>query len=720
MDMKGKLNKISKAGFTAFELIGVLVVLMFLIITTNKIINNIDRTREYNQLADQSKTFSYKAARYIEDNYRNRAENTITMNDQIIPYFEISSHIPEGLSAFTKAGQYPCIYITSDINNQQMSSFRAYLIFGNAKYPLKKVTSRKLNKLDIQHIAYILGINSGVLVNKGNNYEFEGGIESKTIFSLATIDAITAGCQFIPLSLANSLIIDLSKDNLLFSSVKGNIDRQSTSGEDDPSLKKSDAGLLTAMRTNLYLDNTYKEESGSTNYDCPNFSQIEENANNFCVNSNVGLQMRSGTGVWDEIKLVDKTTCKIHARARFFATNTLYNCNGVMGDANNFCPANNLELGTIRPNSARWSYTELRGNKCISGAYATYQTIDCNFLSSCQYIDRTDNLFNCPETFNRFCPTWSGYWPAGIVSQAAYNPRLSGTKCSVHFYCRNFKYEYNPNGGASGELDANIKNYTGVFCGEKQVQANISIEENDMGYISCGSKIIDTITTTEKIPAKHFYRALDYGWSPVIPGQRIQLKSNAPDGDAAIMSSQLNINNAGLKAGFISPISHQINAGMVCDPNSVGKIAQDLSAGTNLISSQLQCMYNANFCNGSGYCYLPVKNSSFIYEYTSLKQLGQCPPGTIVDSSQPSDGIKPIGCPAFPPGWISPAQPIGLAVNSYKSSITGMTFYKGYQTTCRYIQAGNPNVVNDVPVNALQKLQCTNTTSTYTVDNYSP
>ncbi|HLX52962.1 MAG TPA: hypothetical protein VKR58_03425 [Aquella sp.] len=243
-------------GFTALELMGGLVVIIFLIMAINRIADNIYKVRESNQLADQGKNFSQIADKYIEDNYRNLVTQTELGNDVVIPYPAIASYTPDNLSVITKNRQVPCIYIASDDNSRLMSLIRAFLIFGDTK-----PSNRTFSELDAASIARNIGGNAGILVRNGDAYTFKGGIENDLNLSAATLSNIASGCGFILPLPQNSLIIDLSKSKSLFASIKSNIDQQSTQNDPDPSLKKLQ---LTNMQTNIYLDNLYKESVPTT------------------------------------------------------------------------------------------------------------------------------------------------------------------------------------------------------------------------------------------------------------------------------------------------------------------------------------------------------------------------------------------------------------------------------------------------------------------------
>ncbi len=231
---------------------------------------------------------------------------------------------------------------------------------------------------------------------------------------------------------------------------------------------------------------------------------------------------------------------------------------------------------------------------------------------------------------------------------------------------------------------------------------------------SMAISVYPPIESISGAPAQHGYKSLDFGASN-INGQRIQIRSNAPAG-SAVNTSQLNINNAGVQAGFIEPTSHFIEAGSSCSSDQMGMISQQLTNGV-IITSQLQCMYNPTFCSSPGYCYLPIKTSKFIYKYEYLRTQGQCATGTIVDSNQPSYGVlATAACPNIS-GWRLTQGAHGVDVNCYRGA-TGMSYCTGYETVCNYSDTNART--QQVAVTALSALQCTNASTTFIVDNYTP
>jgi hypothetical protein len=718
MNQKNMLNILKQKGFTAFELIGVLVIVAFLIMTTNKIANNIRMTKEYNQLADQSNNFSKIASKYIEDNYRILVNQAESGNDVVISYSTISSHIPANLSAFTKRNQVPCIYITSDSNNRLMSSIRAYLIFGEISS-----SGGAFSQQDATNIVHTIGVNAGILVHNNGLYTFKGGVENDLTFSASTANNIITGCGFINPLPQNSLIVDLSKNNALFASMRGNIDQQSSKNDPDPSLKKSQ---LTNMQTNIYLDNIYKESSSITSYYCDAAQLPPSGASTLCqnfANAN-GISMYPNTSTWSS-SIQSGSSCLATATAHFYTISTSYSCNGVnMGNPASYCPAT-LGNKNIVSGSGFWSPNppQLSGNLCVSKAYAYYATQgvcdgDAWWMDANNSISRGDK--DSPPNWQR--AVTGGQFGEGaqrfiscavkqpddhhtmVHCPGTYNQSTKMCDIGLRYWMNPVIYtSFAPTGG--GQQDS-----TATYCGQNVVNAAPSQSTIDLGIMSCGSTTYPLLTSVTGIPAQHVYRALDYGNSS-ISGQRIQIKSDAPAG-ATVTSSKLAVNHAGLQSGLIAPVSHLIIAGSSCNSIELGKILQDMSSIT--INSQIQCSYNPTFCSGAGYCFLPIKSTTFDYQFSTPKASSKCPVGTVVDGNQPAQNISTsVSCPNIQ-GWnlTQSVHGEGIPDSCYKG-ITGMNFCQGYQTVCTYQQGKQL-------VSALTKLRCTNSTSAYTVDNYIP
>ena len=236
-----------------------------------------------------------------------------------------------------------------------------------------------------------------------------------------------------------------------------------------------------------------------------------------------------------------------------------------------------------------------------------------------------------------------------------------------------------------------------------------------LGNSFASSVVYPALESIAGTPELHVYKSLDFGKN-IMNGQRIQIRSHAPDG-SSIELSQLDINNAGIQAGYIAPISHYLEAGTSCSSDQVGMIAQQIKSDL-VINSQLQCMYNPTFCSAPGYCYLPLKTSTVTYQYKTTRVLANCPSGTVVDANQPSDGVSSssVKCPDMPTGWHLSQGPHGILINGYTAS-TGFSYYTGYETVCDFT---NNHEMQQVAVAALKMLKCTNDSTTFIIDNYTP
>ena len=171
-----------------------------------------------------------------------------------------------------------------------------------------------------------------------------------------------------------------------------------------------------------------------------------------------------------------------------------------------------------------------------------------------------------------------------------------------------------------------------------------------------------------------------------------------------------------MQAGYIAPKSNPVAIGTSCTGVELGKMTQQLNSEIMVVGGQLQCMYNPTYCSGTGYCYLPIKNSSFIYNFTTLKSSYSCSTGTIVDDNQPTAGINTsVSCTNLS-GWTITQGVHGVKTNCY-NGVAGFSFCTGYKTVCSY--RNSSGATQDSLVNALAQLKCGVTNNTFTVDNYT-
>lgn len=693
-------------------------------------IASMNQTRTYNQVVDQIEASSQVTIKYLVDNYRVLTQNLKKSNNFIV-YTDIGNYIPSGHNAYSKYYETPCLLMSWDTRLEQII---AYLIFA-------PVTPQVVTYLDTAKIAYKLGVNAGVLLDKQNKYTIKGGIFNEANFLPIAIDDISTKCKIKAKTLQNGLIIELTKDGTMFAAIKNKIDQIASQYDPDPSLKKNGIGNLTTMQTNLYLDNVTKEASSFTKYYC-DANRLDPNAaTTLCSNyaKSIG-HIHSGKARWTaSVMSGDNKSCQSASEGQF--THTTYACSDQMFKqnlANSICQSFASLKGWRIVGDGYWSSLKLAGNKCISSPMANFDT---SYRLSCpNYPHNPHNIcgwnakglwMETPRLIQKQC-AYQWHYDKGMCAGPEYFPMLNHGGCDKYprdprnicgwnakglwmesprriFQSCAYRWHYDKGVCAGPEYfdpKLNWYNRKQVVCfKEKSVDAQVgqSIPETKF----CGVIATPVLTNNIHVPSEHVYKHLDYGPS-AITGKRIQIRTNAPDG-AAQMNSQLNINNAGLQAGFIAPNSHFITPGSECSVNELGKIVQQLTA-YKIAGGQLQCEYNPTFCS-KGYCYLPIKGASLVYQYNQPQQLGVCPSGTIVDDIQPSDGVvTSVNCPSQQ--WLTLIQGAHGAKTSCYTSASGFVFCQAYHTVCTY------NNGSEIEVPALMKYQCSTATATYTV-NYN-
>jgi hypothetical protein len=305
-------------------------------------------------------------------------------------------------------------------------------------------------------------------------------------------------------------------------------------------------------------------------------------------------------------------TCQYNANGIFAATT--YSCNpSTFGSADAVC-------SSVYTSNAKyygpsyWSVGYLSGRMCYNNqAIGKFDVNVCN------------NAVNRSDYWNNFCRASSSMGcncdHGGYVPYFWYDKSRDRCTTSSSWVCRGRSFD------VSGSASPNPYDSSGIRdmgCGYKNFDATSGFGPNQT--LDCGSTQLQAFEEISGAPAQHAYKAIDFGLN-FLGDKRIQLKSSAPTGPA-LPSSQLNVDNAGIQAGYIIPVSNPITAGKDCSADDIGKIAGQQFKDTFGAGGQLQCTYNPTYCK-TKYCYLPLKPASIIYNFSTLKQDVACPAGLL-------------------------------------------------------------------------------------------
>ena len=485
MNNKQTMNKIY--GYSAIELIGMLVVFSSLILFGNNYLAEQRQTRISNHLVDQSKSYSHQAIKYVADNYRDLLQQSTTTEDVVIPYSSLANYASTGNMNRNNNFHVPCLYVTRGVNN----TIRAYIIFGS----INRNKSRKLNKQMIGDIAHGLGGNAGDLTNNNGNYLITGYTENEVSLSPTTINNIINQCGFVSPLDPDNLIINLSKNIGLLAPIIGDIDKQSTILEADPSLKKSTTGdnKLNTMQTNIYLDNVVKESTLRSVYYCDATKLLATDANTTCLNSAIaqGINMYGGTASWIN-SVMDSTSqsCIATANAHFYSTTSGYTCTGVnFPNVSSFCSAKYNGQPQV-PNTGYWSQLPgtLSGASCTSTAMIKYQNNICmsiiasTSLTNYRTIAKYSNGRIVGDNDGYYNKCSFGRYIRGSSATGLYN--YSTNKCDYTIKCRA--------GGNQADAWTDNSNKGVVYgnpvtmsCGRSSMPAKPTSQINDLGFKNC-------------------------------------------------------------------------------------------------------------------------------------------------------------------------------------------------------------------------------------------
>ena len=479
--MTNNILRIKKVyGYSsAVELIGVLVVFLFLILYSNKFLEDERQSRLTNQFVDQAKSFSGEAVRYIEDNYRVLLQTSLSQTDNVIPYGTLDDYSTSGDLSQTNNLQTPCLYVTNGGNN----TLRAYIIFGATNSNIKKLDKKTIGK-----IAQGIGGNAGDLVNNKGSYVISGYSENELTLSQTTINNIISQCGFISPLPSDSLIINLSKNINLFAPIVGGIDSNSTFNDADPSLKKNSGdSRLNTMQTNIYLDNVVKESNLHTEYYCDVGQLPLVDSETTCQNTanTEGIYMYADTASWVSSIMGDDGNCIATAQAHFYSITQQITCNGVnFPDASSFCPQTYNGEPQVT-GSGTWSPlpgTLNNNNQCVSTANINYQSYLCSPIDDTSGTAVYAVTGYHVQDSSYYSKCGYGQYIKGSSATGSYN--YSTNKCDYIIKCA-------PGGSQADAWTDNdgiaISNgsITHVSCGSDAVPAKQSTQTNDLGYKNC-------------------------------------------------------------------------------------------------------------------------------------------------------------------------------------------------------------------------------------------
>lgn len=700
-------------GFSAVELMLVLPIIIGLILMTNIMLTHMATSKRNNQVADQIKTYKKAATMYLTDNYRNIMLQMLNgQNSLVIPATGNIGYLHYGEVPALALGQVPCLYIMRDTNSQGLgATIKAYLIFGNSASKVKALTHT-----DALMIAHALGGTAGVMVPDNTGFKVHGLNFNADLRFSYDLD-IGKQCGFSDGHGAsgiqdNSIIIDLTEDKNFFLQMV-NINKNYNPNEippQNPSLQKSGDNDAAAMRTNLYLDNVISESSTKKETYC-SATEISQDANDFCLNfaRDKGYELVPGSCSWDTSVMQDDGRCLSTVKGNYIQR--IMGCqNSDFGDAGVACDPIKENRRLVN-GTARWSNKRLQDNQCYADAVANYQAQNCDFKCSKFLV----GIYFCGNEIDDLCTNKDrGNLPFPKVDQNDYvHGQLQSHGCYMQIACRSYLYGDNM---ATGFVTPNSFG-EGMPLTCKTISTSLSTDSiNSLGDISGGSTITKALPRIIQTPAQHRYRSLRLGNGN--DGYGVTLKSDAPNG-AAVTTSKLNINHAGIQTGIIGLDSHAVSYANTCNPNELGKIVQQNSGVNNYVEAQYRCTFSPIACQSSDYCYLPVKSASNKYIFTNLQQLATCPDDWVVDPNQPEGSVEgKVKCPDL--SSVGYSLYIGLhgeMIGCYSSKMENVSFCPSYQTLCTYRDRNGTLI--PYPVAALKALLCMAKSNTFVVNDYT-
>lgn len=664
-------------GFTLVELIYSLLITGTLILIGYGIWNQMYTKNRLNSDVDSIYSNETIAISYISS-YDKKIINSMKSNGNryyyAAPISSIQNYIPNTVlnvshlnylnkQAFSEA----CLVITRDSNE----SLRGYLVWNNISKANNKFYSD-------QNVKYLASLEYQLSRIQNNSNELDNPISS--LSGAPTLNYIIkaptsnngGGCGFTVGVNNNSLLVNLDK-NPNYKRVKdvttdqsGSLDQNKTS--DSLSSVTSDGNANQTLTSNLYFDSIVKESTPYTHYLCDvnkaTALYLNSNARDTCVSyeATTGDFFVNGTQKIIGMSDIINRRCDYSVSGTFSGR---VSANGINGRSNSqvdaICApyiAEGCKYGSSGSSTPNYSVRQITCS--IPPDYADELNPGRGCSVGVTYRCRLDNgnnieYFRCKDDVN------------GVNE-------LRNQGCTFVAEWRNGEEKAGVCTGYDISRGSNTLYWDDILC---KIGGNSSRD----GVI-CGKFQVDAFTDSGVAPPVHKYQALKFG-------DTASISSNTPSGATMNPNANIKIDNAGLKSGFIFIKSNNVMTDAPCDATELGKIVQQKGIEDKSVGAQLICMYDKDFCGGSGYCYSPLLSEVQIVKGGGATEI-YCPAGTRLDNQyqlvdmggnnlnsncyqiiMDSNGVKELGAKWVDPNTQSQNACSGKKIREIKCVNTG-------------------------------------------------
>lgn len=686
--MSNRIFKQKKqAGFSLTELMVSLAIFGLVAGVTSRIYYNISLKENIGNAVDVLKNQDDMTAKYLNERYDEtyKALLALPQNIKAVPLNDVSVTMKDDklVEFATKSFFPPCLIVQVDQN-----------------YKTNNASNKRLN-IKLLYVQNPDGINKQSPLFSGKNLlAMTADKRNAKVINNATDDtmvqnnwsAIQSGCPYLSKVNPNSLIVDVTKNPILSSNRSERTDRTDDSSSNSPALSANSTNTKErTMSTNLYMDAVVNEAAPwSTDYCDKNKVQTDAAAQitskcstlattnkRFDSIANVDNGVLNGGSctynVTGNFTLRDRcdsnnatgtgySSCSAaHPNGYNFADTFAYIGGSTTPDGNGMCGANfQARFSKITPAtpdtpasgtcSYQWHHCEWWMRALVVATH----TSGCNAGQSISYMDDyIDNGSCISNTKSLTCSPQTNFTCQNYV------PAQPGTPSTTD-------YKTYP--------CATNTQYVGTF-GSSTTQA-------------CGQITQPAYNNSGVTPPQHKFKGLVFNSSS--PSE-VTIKSTNSDGNSDKSTAMLGLNAAGIKAGYIMMKSPAMAIGSACSTDKVGTMVQQKTEGL-YTASQLVCSYNTSFCQGDGYCYIPMKSQTQFTTSTTARTEMACPDGLRVDGtwvpSVANQGLQSSAC--------------SVAVNI----ITNGGLAYGWRATC-----------NGIPAASLLKIKCTSASTSETFYN---
>lgn len=631
--MKRKRNLNKNKGYSLVELMLSLIVVGTISLISYQIIENKSQTSKAENALDIIKSQETNLTKFLNDNHDKLFLDLEAHNHKLVLPLTNLSSLSGGeetrddnysTSFYPSLYGTPCLILTSDssLNNNKVN---AYLLYPHKNDKDQVFSNKIVDKMgQIKNYLYNVNTTSSIIAPYLLDIQNQCGITRVN---------------------ENSIFIDLTKNGkntnkIIVDTTNSKKDLNSKSG----ALTNTGATNDKTMNTNLYLDVKYKDAESTHNYYCDassiqsnNVTRIEQMSQSYATSN--GLIYQGGSRVSSAVLSGSNCVATIEGNFSNLSCNEVDGLSLATAGCQNNVPSSGFEfIGNV--NYISGSPTPVNGQ--CNGTYSAMYSIDTYHVTliykACQggmntcYNDKVDSDMAGVRK-NSYFSSINKVWDS--------NP------CTPNSYCgaslvgggnKNFKidqYQYIPAPNRETVFYSEYKDGT-LFQTSNCPTVTWQAGAGPSRTITLPTQLtVPASEATNNTPAQHQYQSVVFDGNN--SRGKVSLRTTTANGTANQVDTSVKVANAGVKSGYVMLKSKYVATDTLCSPELLGRMIQQPDQNNLYTRSILVCTYDPSFCNGTGYCYSPVKSQSLVVQSPAGQSSVQCPAGLRVDTSYVSN-----------------------------------------------------------------------------------